>query len=510
MLLKVLTGDEVVRNAGSAPTFNLLGPNTTVQGITPNLFSRVNQSDPLFTLTSGFSATSVRSFEGNVAMDYGQSRDLDGPTLDDLVCEEKDIEEYKCPICMQILQSPRQCKNGHLYCALCIQKSLDKRAECPQCRVPLNLSELAKSLVAEKHLRALKVHCKYYLMREESKKPAHNAEVNWIVDPEGCQETFTQEEAERHESKCGYAPDLCMFGANCRVRKMTVEEHRDACPYRTITCDHCKKEIKLVSLEDHNVKCPEIVIHCELCQAEMKRGHLREHRRQQCPEEDIPCAYSEQGCDAQVKRKQMPRHMEESAASHLARVSQHLSQQLFQMSEDFKQSLKARDDKIRSLERALADQNFDIDWKMKNWSSLKKKSYLQSGEFELAGLKWYMGIYPNGDLPDARGHISLFLFLSSNCRGQKVGLRFSLRIMNHRNPNTKIVQNGFRANFPLVERPEEQVSKGWGAKRFTPCDEITEANGYLKDDLLFIQASITVCNIRWEVETANTSIVGYW
>jgi len=70
--------------------------------------------------------------------------------------------ELQCCICLQLLAHPRQCKNGHLFCYVCIVRCLEKKPECPQCRCVLREKSLGRSLFVERHLRTLKMHCRYH------------------------------------------------------------------------------------------------------------------------------------------------------------------------------------------------------------------------------------------------------------------------------------------------------------------------------------------------------------
>lgn len=45
--------------------------------------------------------------------------------------------ELECGICLQLLSEPRVTPCAHIFCAACIQRSMEAKAECPQCRAPL-------------------------------------------------------------------------------------------------------------------------------------------------------------------------------------------------------------------------------------------------------------------------------------------------------------------------------------------------------------------------------------
>lgn len=65
--------------------------------------------------------------------------------LESLLVEPNLISKVTCAICLCLIRKPRQCRNGHLFCAECIGTCIKKHPECPQCRCSLQESELARS-----------------------------------------------------------------------------------------------------------------------------------------------------------------------------------------------------------------------------------------------------------------------------------------------------------------------------------------------------------------------------
>jgi len=45
--------------------------------------------------------------------------------------------ELECGICLQLLSEPRITPCAHIFCAACIQRSMEAKSECPQCRAPI-------------------------------------------------------------------------------------------------------------------------------------------------------------------------------------------------------------------------------------------------------------------------------------------------------------------------------------------------------------------------------------
>ncbi len=67
--------------------------------------------------------------------------------------------DFTCGICMEVLNNPHQCKNGHCYCLWCITQALTVRQECPTCKVPLSKGTLSANLIVRNVIDMLPVKC---------------------------------------------------------------------------------------------------------------------------------------------------------------------------------------------------------------------------------------------------------------------------------------------------------------------------------------------------------------
>lgn len=57
-----------------------------------------------------------------------------------------------------------------------------------------------------------------------------------------------------------------------------------------------------LSYQEHLKMCPMVPIECEACNVELKRGELDTHLKNDCPEAEVECTYSDQGCPKRVRR----------------------------------------------------------------------------------------------------------------------------------------------------------------------------------------------------------------
>lgn len=408
--------------------------------------------------------------------------------FENLIVDQDAAKELQCAICLQILNKPRQCKNGHLFCLTCITKCLSKNPECPSCRCRLTEEALARSLFVERHIRNLKVFCKYHFKWSEEAK-------DWEEDEQGCPHVLTLETRVTHEQKCGFAPVNCKYSPLCgKQRRMSLDAHEVSCPFRPLECTHCKKDIQFCNMEDHLKLCPMVPIECTACNVELRRGELDAHLRDSCPEAEVECTYSDQGCPKKVIRKHLEEHLGKEMAYHMILLKKSFDSCTKNMKEEFETVLKMKDDRIRQLEKALRITDTKVVWKIKNFSSVRKKSYLQSDKFSFADFNWFIGFYTDGDNDESRGYFSIYLFLDVNHmpKGKAVTIEYFLTFINHKDPD-ETVKKEFKTTFPI------KGGQGWGDRKAVLASKISAENGFLKQDTLYVEAEIAVKKITWNL-----------
>eukprot|EP01087_Luapelamoeba_hula_P021686 TRINITY_DN7628_c0_g1_i1.p1 TRINITY_DN7628_c0_g1~~TRINITY_DN7628_c0_g1_i1.p1 ORF type:complete len:423 (-),score=59.84 TRINITY_DN7628_c0_g1_i1:54-1322(-) len=408
--------------------------------------------------------------------------------FDTLILDQAAARELQCGICLQILNKPRQCRNGHLFCLGCISRSISKNPECPTCRCKLDEDGLGRSLFVEKHIRSLRVYCKYHFKFSEELK-------DWDEDEAGCTSVLTLETRVAHEQKCGYAPVSCRYSAQCgKQRRMGQEMHEASCMFRPLECTHCKKDIQFHQMEEHLKKCPMFPIQCLSCGVQTKQGELEAHLKDECPEQEVQCDFADQGCQQRVVRKHLKAHLQDDIAVHMTLLKRAFDSQVRQLKDEYDSILQMKDEKTRQLERSLKLTDTKVVWKLKNFSSLRKKSYLQSDKFSFADFNWFIGFYTDGDNEESRGYFSIYLFLDVNHmpKGKAVTIEYFLTFINHRDP-AETVKKEFKTTFPI------KGGQGWGDRKAVLASKITADNGFLKQDTLYVEADIAVKKLTWNV-----------
>lgn len=437
--------------------------------------------------------------------------DLDAPSLEYRIVNKELAKDLQCGICLQILEQPKQCKNGHLFCHNCIVRTITKNPLCPQCRCPLTEEGLSRSLYVEKHIRTCKVWCVWHFLASGSTSMVGPGSVDlgsappnamfklssWEEDPEGCPEKMELQWAKKHEAECPFALLWCHYSKVCgRIRRRDQQSHLEGCPYRPTECRYCRLDVQFLKLDQHMAKCPQAPVQCTSgCGVELRRHELAPHLNNECPEHVLKCDFAEMGCELSTQRKHLQKHLQEKVLEHLVMFRKAYSTQIMQMKEEFNIELKKKDEKIGELEKIVRSNFTRLIWEIENWKTVKKKSYIQSKKFSLASYNWFIGFYTNGDCPESKSYISIYLFLDMGPqlpKGKSVTLEYCITFVNHKNPKKSITKD-FKTTFPI------KGGEGWGDRKAIRTNKLTDESGFLKDGALSIEAEINVSKVTWNI-----------
>ncbi len=264
-------------------------------------------------------------------------------SIESLLVNPEAARNLTCCICLSLLNSPLQCKRGHLFCSSCIEQHLRTSQACPECREPLprKKDDLSRALYAENVVRTLKVYC-IYRFRYGNSKGDPLAE-----DDDGCPEKLLLEHAKAHELECAFRYVLCP-NKGCDVqglRANQLERHRDICDFRFVICPFCECDVVASLLQRHREKeCANVPLDCPDCGAkELSRKTFNAH---ECPARPVPCPFAEAGCKVQPLLKDMETHLVESTVAHMLCVKDAMET----MRRRFGRMLNVRDERIGVLE----------------------------------------------------------------------------------------------------------------------------------------------------------------
>ncbi|CAH1262956.1 TRAF3 [Branchiostoma lanceolatum] len=156
-------------------------------------------------------------------------------------------DRYKCPICSNALDAPRQTSCGHRFCDRCLQQAFRKgTARCPVDKEVLSADEVFRDRCAEREILQLVVYCP-------------NKEA-------GCKEQLPLKELESHLQECKYTRVECVHkGQGCDVlfpRHQLAEHLEKECNFRQVSCKFCSETIPLALVQDHLMQCPKATMSC--------------------------------------------------------------------------------------------------------------------------------------------------------------------------------------------------------------------------------------------------------
>ena len=261
---------------------------------------------------------------------------------------EKLPEGLMCIICLNVMRGPQQCRNGHMFCDLCIHGYLLGRNTCPTCECDLQPSSLSQNLYVKNIIRDLRIRCPTNLSRHS-------------ISASVCYWVGSVDNLENHlERECGFVLVSCS-NIDCMVtfERRFLQEHDDSCDHKLVACKNCDLILKRIQLVDHcllcysrNIPCPRecgvmidrpflsqhlsvclleqvecpdckelmqrqfFVSHentcsqkfepCSFCEVPMKRFNKIDHEKKRCPHRLISCLHAE--CGAMFPKRLLHHH----------------------------------------------------------------------------------------------------------------------------------------------------------------------------------------------------------
>jgi hypothetical protein len=180
-----------------------------------------------------------------------------------VLASDADKEQLSCPICMEVVDQPRACRDGHLFCKSCIEEWLQRNRGCPANRANMELRDLVVPPLIRELTGRLLVAC-----------------VN--EGREGCVWRGSFDDLEGHVKVCPFRKLACRWCANIDTVARTVA-HELRCERRPVRCPHCVLEVQAALLAAHvNGPClasPSGDVLC-VCRAVVKRRDEEAHVRQ--------------------------------------------------------------------------------------------------------------------------------------------------------------------------------------------------------------------------------------
>lgn len=169
--------------------------------------------------------------------------------------------EFECPICLNIMNDPVSCPEGHTFCRHCVSKHLDAYAfgvqKCPTCRIPLSKEKLVPSRLICNLIDDLAVRCFSLQIAYEDRNQNQNLGFG------ECAWSGQLKDAQTHYSQCRFANTACPHSGCGEVSvRYKLHEHMKNCDHRLVSCLWCQGGGKYLGHYSHSLLCPKRPVPC--------------------------------------------------------------------------------------------------------------------------------------------------------------------------------------------------------------------------------------------------------
>ena len=251
--------------------------------------------------------------------------------------------DYICPVCSEVLRKPMltECCGSHV-CEDCVTDLY----QCPIC------NEAEFNFILDKR--------RWEMILE--------LDVQCPLNNRGCMWTGELGVRGAHldplDGDCEYTDVDCTYGCGENLERNELAEHLEIfCPKRPSTCQYCKQTGGHEFITgDHMNECLEYPVQCpNNCGIEyIEQSNFEQHLRE-CPEQLTECDFSFEGCNIQIPRQDLTRHLQEDWQNHVCLQTKFFLKELEKRDELLQQSVKEREEQLEQMSKNMLQQFEDLE-----------------------------------------------------------------------------------------------------------------------------------------------------
>ena len=396
------------------------------------------------------------------------------------------IDDLKCPICLELVYEPVLTSCGHLFCQRCVRD----QTKCPTCRDELQCMRNHRD---ERRVKGLKVKC-----------------PNW---EKGCEWQGDLGDTAHHRStKCQVEAILCPTGCTEKILRACLKKHAESCPQRAYKCPHCQFAGTFVDVTTpHFTLCEEFPLGCLAgCRSFHSRGKMAIHLSR-CAEELVPCKYASIGCDEVIKRKDLQTHLQGKKDYHLEKSMDMVMQHSMLLSKILTTGRGKCDTSHLLLPFYRWVQNTPTSYPRPPWvikvERFQEKKEKNESWFSVpvyshfGGYKMCLRVEANGNGDGKGTHVSVFVYLMRGDNDDNLKWPFKgtikVSLLNQLEDGQHHTEQVWSPSSNVPEDTSGRVTEGerarfgWGLHQFIRQQDliykVDQNCQYLKDDTLFFR-----------------------
>ena len=246
--------------------------------------------------------------------------------LDLFICPDQrsrgDLIDAQCNLCTKVALDPVQCQHSHLFCKLCILSHLQVNDTCPIQGDHLTKQQLHPNKFASTIVSRLQVSCPFRKSPNLFSSIRHH-----LRQYPGCHWTGPLMKLQDHKQHCSYRLITCKQCNKDAIPFNFMSTHLQMCEAGKQICSECNKLISKQQIDQHLSICPAIPIQCpnhcisnatdqSVYVTVIIRAQLESHL-ESCAKQQIPCKYKSVGCQVTNTREKIQLHLDKDIHQHM-------------------------------------------------------------------------------------------------------------------------------------------------------------------------------------------------